>query len=133
MFFSAKSISKNYIPSLYCWWKVAHDGRGILVESCSSTDQSSRPEVFLGKGVLKICSKFKEEHPCRSAISIKLQTNFIEIALRHGCSPVNFNSFSSRWLLLTDIPALWNYELIKSISDAIRKCLLLARSYFSFC
>ena len=24
-------------------------------------------EVFLGKGVLKICSKFTGEHPCRSA------------------------------------------------------------------
>ena len=36
-----------------------------------------------------ICSKFTEEHPCRSAISIKLLCNFIEIALRHGCSPVN--------------------------------------------
>ena len=34
---------------------------------------SSHPEVFLGKGVLKICSKFTGEHPCRSAISIKLQ------------------------------------------------------------
>ena len=29
--------------------------------------RSSRPEVFLGKGVLKICSKFTGEHPCRSA------------------------------------------------------------------
>ena len=29
------------------------------------------------------------EHPCRSAISIKLQSNFIEITLRHWCSPVN--------------------------------------------
>ena len=28
--------------------------------------------MFLGKGVLKICSKFTGEHPCRSAISIKL-------------------------------------------------------------
>ena len=46
--------------------------------------QSSRPGVFLGKGVLKICSKFTGEHPCRSAISIKLQST-----LRHGCSPVN--------------------------------------------
>ena len=35
-------------------------------------DRSHRPEVFLGKGVLKICSKFTGEHPCRSAISIKL-------------------------------------------------------------
>ena len=45
------------------------------------------------RGVLKICSKFTGEHPeqrpYRSAISIKLICNFIEIALRHGCSPVN--------------------------------------------
>ena len=34
--------------------------------------RSSHPEVFLGKGALKICSKFTGEHPCRSAISIKL-------------------------------------------------------------
>ena len=34
--------------------------------------RSSRSEVFLGKGVLKICSKFTGEHPCRSVISIKL-------------------------------------------------------------
>ena len=39
--------------------------------------------MFLGKGVLKICSKFTGEHPCRNAISIKLLCNFIEIALRH--------------------------------------------------
>ena len=71
--------------------------------------RSSRSEVFLGKAVLKICSKFTGEHPCRSAISIKLQkSNFIEIALRHGCSPVNFlhifrTAFprnTSGWLLL---------------------------------
>ena len=34
--------------------------------------RSSPPEMFLGKGVLKICSKFTGEHPCRSVISIKL-------------------------------------------------------------
>ena len=45
--------------------------------------RSSRSEVFLVKGLLKICSKFTGEHPCWSAISIKLQSN------RHGCSPVN--------------------------------------------
>ena len=42
---------------------------------------SSCPEVFLRKGVLKICSKFTGERPSRSVISIKL--------LWHGCSPVN--------------------------------------------
>ena len=31
--------------------------------------RSSHPEVFLGKGVLKICNKFAVEHPCRSASS----------------------------------------------------------------
>ena len=35
-----------------------------------SRDGSSPSEVFLGKGVLKICSKFTGEHPCRSAILI---------------------------------------------------------------
>ena len=50
---------------------------------------SSHPEVFLGKAVLKICSKFTGEHPRRSVISIKLPSSFIEITLRHGWSPVN--------------------------------------------
>ena len=50
--------------------------------------RSSRPEVFLEKCVLKICSIFTGEHPCRSAISSMLCT-FIEITLPHGCSPVN--------------------------------------------
>ena len=34
--------------------------------------RSSHSEMFLGKGVLIICSKFTEEHLCESAISIKL-------------------------------------------------------------
>ena len=45
--------------------------------------------MFLGKGILKIYSKFTGKHLCRSAISIELQSNFIEITLRHGFSPVN--------------------------------------------
>ena len=49
-----------------------------------------------------------KRHPCRSAILITLQSNFIEIALRHGCSPLNllyifrrpFPKNSSGWLLV---------------------------------
>ena len=52
--------------------------------------RSSHLEVFSEKGVLKICSKFMGEHPCRCVISIKLLYNFIELALRHRFSPVNF-------------------------------------------
>ena len=35
--------------------------------------RSSRPELFSGKGVLKIYRKFTGERPCRSVISIKFQ------------------------------------------------------------
>ena len=51
--------------------------------------RSSHPEVFLRKGVLKICRKFTGEHPCRSVTAIKLLCNFIEITLLHRCSSVN--------------------------------------------
>ena len=50
---------------------------------------NSLPEVFLRKGVPKICSKFPREHPGRSVILIRLLCKFITITLRHGCSPVN--------------------------------------------
>ena len=55
--------------------------------------RSSRPDVFLGKGILKKCSKFTGEHPSQSVISIKLLCNFTEIALRHGCSLVKFAAY----------------------------------------
>ena len=73
--------------------------------------RSSHPEVFLGNGILNICNKFSVEHPCRSVISIKVLSNFIEITLRHGCSPVNllhvfrkpFTNNNSKRLLLHGI------------------------------
>ena len=76
--------------------------------------RSSVPEVSLRKGVMKICCKFTGEHPCRNVISIKLQSSFIEIALRHGCSPVNllhifrtpFPRNTSGWLLLIPVQIL---------------------------
>ena len=52
-------------------------------------ETASQRLVFLVKGVLKICSKFTGEHPCRSVISIKLERHFTEITLHRGCSPVN--------------------------------------------
>ena len=56
--------------------------------------RNSQPEVFLGKDVQKICSKFVGKHPCRSVISTNLFCNFTEITLRHGCSPVNLQHIS---------------------------------------
>ena len=60
-----------------------------MVHNQICTSRSSYPEVFLEKAVLKMYSKFTGEHPSRSAISIMLFCSFIEITLRHGCSPVN--------------------------------------------
>ena len=45
--------------------------------------------MFTRKGILKICSKFTGEHPCRIVISRQLLCNFMEIVLLHGCSLVN--------------------------------------------
>ena len=59
-------------------------------------------------------------------ISIKLLCNFIEIALRHGCSRVNllhifripFLKNTSGWLLLKEISFDWNQ---KKVEDRERK------------
>ena len=51
--------------------------------------RSSLPELFLGKRILEICSKRTGEHPCRSAISMKLFSNFVKIKIRLGRCPVN--------------------------------------------
>ena len=92
----------------------------ISLRPCQ-TSISSYSEVFLRKGLLKICSKFTWEHACRSAISIKLQSNFIEIAFRHGFSTVNllhifripFPRNTYGWLLL-DIYNRWLFFQLSS-------------------
>ena len=59
--------------------------------------------MLLGKGALKICSKFTRESPWRRAISIKLQSNFNVITLRHVCSLVIYCIFSEDLLLKTPL------------------------------
>ena len=97
-------ISKNTFFTEHLWWLLLYscpkfnlnvivvDMEILFLEGyCNWVLRSSHPEVFLRKGVLKICSKFTGEHPCRSVISIKLlcRITLIEITLRHGCSSVN--------------------------------------------
>ena len=43
-----------------------------VVGNISDCSDETPMKYFLKKGVLKICSKFTGEHPCRSAVSIKL-------------------------------------------------------------
>ena len=66
-----------------------HERVNFHVRAKGRNGSSATPETFLGKVVLKICSKFTGEHPDRSVISIKLQRNFVDITLRHGCSLLN--------------------------------------------
>ena len=86
--------------------------------------------MFLGKGILKICSKFTGEYPCQSAISIKLLCNFIEITHRHGCSPINllhifrtpFPRDTSDGLLLDDDPLFKTFVKILHWHALREKC-----------
>ena len=71
---------------------------GKAMKTKTTIYRSSHPKVFLVEDVLKICSKFTGEHPCRSVISIKLRCNFIEVTLWHGCSPVNLLDIFSEHL-----------------------------------
>ena len=85
-----------------------------IIQLQKKMSKSSCPEVFLRKDILKICGKFTGDYPYRSAISIKLLWNFIEITIRLGYSPVNllhisitpFYKNTSGWLLLKWILAI---------------------------
>ena len=76
-------LAKVYAPNLTNLGKIL---------SKLTAFRSSSPEVFLGKGVLKICSRSTGEHPCRSAISIKLQRNF------RTCTRVKQVARTSAWM-----------------------------------
>ena len=76
---SRTSTMEFFCENLFC--KI--DKKTLLPESLFNNVTvsilwNSRSEVLCEKGVLKICSKFTGECPCRSAISIKLLCNFIE-------------------------------------------------------
>ena len=108
------SSSRNQSIDLLSKWMQNTDDQSyvtmLYAQRC--IHRSSPSEVFLGRSLLKLCSKFTGEHPCRSTISIKLLCNFIEIALRHWCSPVNllhifwtsFHKKTSGRLLLYSAP-----------------------------
>ena len=89
--------------------------------------RSSHPDVFLAKVVLKICSKFTGEHPCRRAISIKLvywnRTSAWVFSRRFAAYFQNtYPRNTSGWLLL-DLEVLlhWIMVMEKSCSQWVWK------------
>ena len=83
--------------------------------------------MFLKKVVLKICSKFTGEHPYRSVISIKLQSNFIEITLRDGCCPVNL----LRILRTPFLKITYERLLLLQAEELFSRTLLFSRTILS--
>ena len=69
----------------------------------NSIIRSSHLEVFLGKGVLKICNKFTGEHPCRSVISINLLCNLLKSHFGAGVLLQICCIFSERLFLITPL------------------------------
>ena len=102
-------LRPNILVSRY-WYYAANHCTKII-------NRSSPLEAFLGKGVLKICSKFTKENPCRIGISIDLFCNFIEIALRYGGSPVNLLQFSEHLFLKTTLEGWFRNNFFKYFKE----------------
>ena len=66
---------------------IVSDGNSLQISKILFDTWRCPPKVLFGQDVLQTCSKFIVEHPCQSVISKKLICNFIEITLRHECSP----------------------------------------------
>ena len=75
--------------------------------------------MLLRKGVLKIYSKFTREHPWRSVILIKLQSSFIEITRRYGCSPAYFLAYFQNTFSYEHIWAAASGSLKSNLSKEI--------------
>ena len=94
------------------------------------TYQSPMRDLIIEHHLLKICSKCTGEHPCQSLISIKLLRSFIEIKLRHECSPVSllcifrtpFTKNTSGWLFWGYLEA-WSYIITPCWKSALTKVI----------
>ena len=58
----------TYLSTMSIWLWLLTSIMKRCTGQCSL--RGSRPEVFLRKGVLKICSKPTGEYPCRSALQL---------------------------------------------------------------
>ena len=83
------AVFQIYVTAAVCSLYWSKEREKTKKRKQDPTYRNSNSEVLLGKGALKICSKFTGKHSCWSVISIKLQSNFIQITLRHGRSSVN--------------------------------------------
>ena len=89
------------------------------------TFRSCCPELFFGRSLLKICSKFTGELPYLSVISIKLQSSFIEIALWLGCSPLNLlHIFRTPFHKNFSVEVLLNFDICNLVFFSINRFII---------
>ena len=114
--YKTKNLSHIFVHAFCLHFIRTHQDYFFQKSFRNRSFRSSHSEVFLGKDILKICSRFKGECPCRSVILIKLLCNFIEITLQHGCSPINLlHIFRTPFLKNTS-----GWSLLKVIIDSNR-------------
>ena len=79
----------------------------LLYEEKTVWSRNSHPEVLIGKGVLKICSKFTRDHPCWSVISHSY-VGYSPVNLLHIFrTPLTKNNCGGLLLLIV-ITRLWS-------------------------
>ena len=102
-------------------------GKGYQVFPETETNRlKNQKQPFISvfvKSVLKISSKFTGKQPRRSAISIKLQSIFIQFTVQHGCSPVNLLH-----IFRTFCPSISGGPLLKTFSG---NSSVFDKKYFS--
>ena len=92
--------------------------------------RSSHPGVFLGKGVLEDMQQIYRITPISKC---DLNSNFIKIALRHGCSPVNLLHFSEHLFIRTLLEgcfcSTFSYQFKKNWINYFMKILFLSIAF----
>ena len=109
---------------------ISNSAVRLTFASAKEVLKSSRPEVFLGRRVLKICSKFTGERQCRNVIS--REGNFIQIVLRHGCSPEICSIFSEHLFLRKTLDSCFWVLLFTDSSIHKPNLMLTNNIFFSF-
>ena len=95
-------------------------------ELCKNINLQKQPtvDVLIKRCSERICSNLTGEHLCRSIISIKLQSNFIETPLRYECSPVNLLH-----IFRSPFPKNTSGGLLLNLVDMIIKTLNMHSEY----
>ena len=115
---------------------------GRLAIETFSSPRSIPPEVYLGQGVLKICSKFTGEHPCQSVTSFALRIVFyqdrilatISKSFSGGCSQflhmcVSYNK--RHWRLINIKKLIWLKTTPFVVVGISKPCSQQAFSHYS--